>query len=123
MNQQQHRSPPVQGRECGAQQSGLAWSHLVGTFAGLSTAVGHFGLLWPREGGFEPPGEEMGARGSGDGFLSHEESDQCGFGERATGIVSSAAVTSRDLSQQAHFTMTAFHFLPRLVSADETRCW
>lgn len=86
---------------------GLVWSHLVGTFAGLSTAAGHFGLLWPKEGGCEPPEEEMGVRGSCDEFLpahiqgagSRERVISVGLGECATGIVSSAAIASRDLSQ------------------------
>lgn len=47
----------------------LGPSHLVATCPGLSTAAGQFGLLWPREGGSEPPGEEMGVRGSCVEFL------------------------------------------------------
>lgn len=47
----------------------LGLSHLVATCPGLRTAGGQFGLLWPREGGSEPPGEEMGVRGSCDEFL------------------------------------------------------
>lgn len=47
----------------------LGLSHLVATCPGLSTAAGQFGLLWPREGGSEPPGEEMGVRGSCVEFL------------------------------------------------------
>lgn len=47
----------------------LGLSHLVATCPGLSTAAGQCGLLWPREGGSEPPGEEMGVRGSCAEFL------------------------------------------------------
>lgn len=69
MKKQQPRVPPCRVGSGRAQYSGLAWSHLVGPFAGLSTAAGQFGLLWPREGGCEPPGEEMGVRGSFEEFL------------------------------------------------------
>lgn len=48
---------------------GLVWSHLVDTCAGLSATAGQLGLLWPREGGCEPPGEEMGVSESWDEFL------------------------------------------------------
>lgn len=47
----------------------LGLSHLAATCPGLSTAAGQFGLLWPTEGGNEPPGEEMGVRGSCVEFL------------------------------------------------------
>lgn len=53
----------------GGGYSGQAWSHLVATCPGLSTTGGQFGLLWPREGGSEPPGEEMGVRESCVEFL------------------------------------------------------
>lgn len=46
-----------------------AWSHLVATCPGLITTGGPFGLLWAREGGSEPLGEEMGVRGSWVEFL------------------------------------------------------
>lgn len=115
------------GWELGAQQSGLAWSHLVGTFAGLSTAAGHFGLLWPREGGCEPPGEEMGVRGSCDAFLSHIKGAggrrgviSVGLGESTTRTVSSAADKSGDLSKQARYNNGISSFAP---SAGETSCW
>lgn len=52
----------------------LGLSHLVATCPGLSTAAGQFGLLWPREGGSEPPGEEMGVRGSWVEFLMRPQS-------------------------------------------------
>lgn len=47
----------------------LTWSHLVDNCAGLSTTAWQLGLLWPREGGCEPPGEEMGVSESCDEFL------------------------------------------------------
>lgn len=46
-----------------------ACSHLVANWPGLSTAGRPLGLLWPKEGGIEAPGEGLGVWGSWVEFL------------------------------------------------------